>query len=122
MPRPKRTTGRKERKNEISWSKNPEWSEALVAILVDDEAIRNGLFHDPKERKNPSGLSKDYWHMRLAEGIFGDLIEGWGDDLENSEELRKDYAASVGNYLGRLKSEYKEKVRRLKENGGMYNI
>lgn len=66
MPLPKRTTGRKDRKREISWPKNPEWTEALVAILLDDEAIRNGLIHDPKERKNPSGLSKDYWHMRLA--------------------------------------------------------
>ena len=49
-----------------------------------------------------------------------ELIEGWGDDLETSEELRKDYAASVGNYLGRLKSEYTEKVRRHTETGGMY--
>ena len=119
MPRPKRSAGRKERKNEIYWSKNPEWSEALAAILVDDQAIRNGLFHDPKERKNPSGHSKDYWHMRLAEAIFGDIIDGWED--EESEELRKDYAASVGNYLGRLKTEYKEKVRRLKETGGMFD-
>ena len=113
MPRPKRTTGRKDRKHEISWSKNPEWTEALVAILVDNEAIRNGLFHDPKKCKNPSGHSKDYWHMRLAEGIFQEVFEGW----EESDELKKDYAASVGNYLGRLKSEYKEKVRRLKETG-----
>ena len=60
MPRTKRTTGRKERKNEILWSKNPEWSEALVAILVEDGSIWNGLFHDPKERKNLSGHSKDY--------------------------------------------------------------
>src|SRR5258706_9244268 len=35
-------------------------------ILVGDGAIRNGLFHNPKERKNPSGHSKDYWHMRLT--------------------------------------------------------
>ena len=41
-----------------------------MAILVETEAIWNGLFHDPKERKNPSGHSKDYWHMRLAEEIF----------------------------------------------------
>lgn len=114
MPRPKRPAGRKDRKHEISWFKNPEWTEALVAILVDDEGIRNGLFHDPKERKNPSGFSKDYWHMKLAEGIFGDIIDSWKED----DDLRKDYAASVGNYLNRLKSEYKEKVRRLKETGG----
>ena len=49
-----RTTGRKERKNEILWSKKPE---ALVAILVEDEAIWNGLF-------------QNYWHMRLAKEIF----------------------------------------------------
>lgn len=54
--------------------------------------------------------------MRLAEGIFEDMIDGWHN--EDSGDLRKDYAASVENYLGRLKSEYKERVRRLKETGG----
>ena len=42
MPRPKRSVGHKERKHKIYWSKNPEWSEALAAILADDQAIRNG--------------------------------------------------------------------------------
>ena len=45
---PQRPARRKDTKQEILWSKNLEWTEALVAILVDDEAIRNGLFHDPK--------------------------------------------------------------------------
>lgn len=44
------------------------------------------------------------------------MIDRWHG--EDSGDLRKDYAASVGNYLGRLKSEYKERVRRLKEMGG----
>ena len=116
MPRPKRTAGRKDKKHEISWSKNPEWTETLVAILVDNQRIRNGLFYDPREQKNTSGHSKEYWHMRLAEGIFKDIIDGWND--EDSEDLRKDYALSVGNYLGRLKSEYKERVRQLQRTGG----
>ena len=118
MPRAKRPAGRKDKKNEISWSKNPEWTETLVGILIDNERIRNGLFHDSKERKNTSGHSKEYWHMQLAEGIFEDMIDGWHDTNAESEELRKDYAASTGNYLGRLKAEYKERVRRLKETGG----
>lgn len=116
MPRAKRPTGRKDKKSEISWSKNPEWTETLVAILIDNERIRNGLFHDSKEHKNTSGHSKEYWHMCLAEGIFADMIDGWND--ENSLDLRKDYASSVGNYLGRLKIEYKERIRRLHETGG----
>ena len=33
VPCPKRPAG-------ISWFKNPEWTEALVAILVDDEGTR----------------------------------------------------------------------------------
>ena len=41
-----------------------------MVILVEDEAIWDGLFDDPKERKNLSGHSKDYWHMCLAEEIF----------------------------------------------------
>jgi len=114
MSRPKRSS--KEKKNEISWSKNPEWTEMLVAILTENESIRNGLFHDPREKKNPSGHSKEYWYMRISEGIFKDLIGNWND--ENMEDLRKDYASSVGNYLGRLKSEYKERIHRLKETGG----
>ena len=40
VPCPKRPAGRKDRKQEISWFKNPEWTEALVAILVDDEGTR----------------------------------------------------------------------------------
>ena len=47
--------------------------------------------------------------MRMAEGIFKDLIGYWND--ENMEDLRKDYASSVGNYLGRLKGEYRERIR-----------
>ena len=61
-----------------------------MAIITDDERIRNDLFHDVEEKSNPSGHSKEYCHMRLAEGIFEDMIDGWND----SEDLRKDYAAS----------------------------
>ena len=61
-----------------------------MAILTDDKRIRNGLFHDGREKSNPSGHSKEYWHMCLAEGIFEDMIDGWND----SEHLRIDYAAS----------------------------
>ena len=118
MPRQKCARGRKEKKHETLWSKNPESTEALVATPVDDEAIRNGLFHDPKGPQNPSGHPKDYWHMRLAEGVFGDLIESCKDD----EDLRKNYITSIGNYLGYLKSVYKAKVGRLKGTGGMFKL
>ena len=43
MPRPQRPNGRKEKKHEISWPKNPQWTERLVALLVDDETICNGV-------------------------------------------------------------------------------
>ena len=57
--------------------------------------------------------------MRLAEGILEDIRDGWHYD--DSGDLQKDYAASVGNYLGRLKSEYKEWIYRLNETGGIHN-
>jgi len=56
--------------------------------------------------------------MRLAEWVFGDLLERWKDD----EDLRKDYAASIGNYLSHLKSEYKAKFRKLKKTRGMLKL
>ena len=58
--------------------------------------------------------------MRMAEGIFKDLIGNWNDEI--MEDQRKDYASSVGNYLGRLLSEYKERIRRLKETGGNNSV
>lgn len=51
MPRTRRPTRRKDRKQEFSGFKNPERTEALVAILDDDEGICDGLLNDPKERK-----------------------------------------------------------------------
>ena len=53
-----------------------------------------------------------YTYLQAAD-IFEDIIE---DD----EELQRDYAASVGNCLERLKSDYKEKIRQLKETGGKF--
>lgn len=43
--------------------------------------------------------------MRLAEErFFGHVIQDWGASL-------------VGNYLARLKTEYKDRVRKLKDTG-----
>ena len=50
--------------------------------------------------------------MPLAEGIFADIIDGWDDVVLCQAPLYcckpNAYAAGVGNYLGRLKTEKKK--------------
>ena len=48
MPRPECKTGRKERKNEILWSNNPEWLK-LKVLLID------------LTKKNSTGLDYDFY-------------------------------------------------------------
>jgi hypothetical protein len=77
----------------VPWDRNPEWTEAMIAICMDDETIREGLFHDSKKRKNATGKpKKHYWNL-LVEEIFAEEA-----DL-NDADTRKHYADSIGNRL-----------------------
>ena len=43
----------------------------------------------------PTGFTKDYWHMQLAEEIFRDVNQDWA--AGENEDMHKDYASSVGH-------------------------
>ena len=58
IPRPKRAIGCKGRKMRYHGQKTPSGQRLWELFLG---AIRNGLFYHPKELKNHSGHSRDYW-------------------------------------------------------------
>lgn len=65
----------------------------MISLCMDDEAIREGLFHDSRLKKNASGKPKRHFWGLLFDEIFTDLVD------KDDAAVRKHYVESIGNRL-----------------------
>jgi hypothetical protein len=92
--------GRKSNKEDriptVAWERHPEWTISLITVCIENEEIREGLFHDSrKEKGNVTGKHKTHWIGLLYEKVFGDLLD------INNVDVRRHYCKSIINRLAK---------------------
>ncbi|EJD45933.1 hypothetical protein AURDEDRAFT_164996 [Auricularia subglabra TFB-10046 SS5] len=117
---PPKDPDRKKRAQEISWVKNPDLTDALVAYFVDNPQFRRSYFSDSvdsarteKRTKKTSHDSKVAMNKTLATHIFANHPV-FAEDFKADEGR---YATSTSNRLARLKDSYKEHAEALGSTG-----
>lgn len=84
------------RSTTIAWSKNPQWTDLLITTIVNNDALRTGLFTDGTQSQwssNKTSMTKQYEH--LASVVFS-------TDPEMAQEFAQEpsrFAVSVSGHL-----------------------